>query len=87
MTYDIEFTKKATKELKLIDAKVAKQLMGKIEELAKDPYSKELDIKKLRGINDVYRLRHGKYRVLYEVNNSKLIVTVIKVGARGEVYG
>jgi mRNA interferase RelE/StbE len=85
--YEIEFTKKATKELKAIDKKIAVNLIKKIYILSKDPYAKVLDIKKLKGIKNVYRLRYREYRVIYEINNNKLVITIIKVGARGGVYG
>lgn len=85
--YEIEFTKKATKELKALDKKIACSLIKKIEVLSKDPYAKNLDIKKLRNIKNVYRLRYREYRVVYEINNHQLIITVIRVGARGGIYG
>lgn len=84
--YEIEFTKKATKELRIIDKQITVSLMKKINNLSKDPYAKNLYIKKLKNMKNLYRLRYREYRVIYEINNNKLVITVIKVGARGGVY-
>lgn len=44
------------------------------------------DIKPLVGYKGVYRLRVGDYRVIYTLNNDILLVTVVSVGNRGDVY-
>ena len=44
------------------------------------------DIKRLKNHNDLMRLRVGKYRVIYSVDNGKLIIYVIDAGNIGEIY-
>lgn len=44
------------------------------------------DIKKLKGHNDLLRLRVGDYRIVYTVNHGELVVIVIDAGNRGEIY-
>lgn len=44
------------------------------------------DIKKLKGHNNLFRLRVGDYRIVYTVDNGELIVYVIDAGNRGEIY-
>ena len=44
------------------------------------------DIKKLKGHNDLLRLRVGEYRIIYTVDHGELIVMVIDAGNRGEIY-
>ncbi len=44
------------------------------------------DIKKLKGHNDLFRLRVGNYRIIYTVDSGKCIVFVIDAGNRGEIY-
>lgn len=44
------------------------------------------DIKKLKGHNDLLRLRVGNYRIIYTVNHGELIIIVIDAGNRGEIY-
>lgn len=44
------------------------------------------DIKQLRGHSDIYRLRVGTYRIIYSINNGELLIYVIDVGNRGDIY-
>jgi len=46
----------------------------------------EGDVKKLKGMNEVYRLRVGDFRVIFEKNDNKLIIVVIDIGNRGQIY-
>lgn len=84
--YDIEFTKQATKDLLRIPENYSVLIIDKIKKLAIDPYSKELDIKKLKGI-DGYRLRVGEYRIIYDLDKGQLIVQIVKIQSRGNIYG
>lgn len=84
--YEIEFMKRAVKELRAIPNNSANDIMKKIRALAENPYRQDLDIKKLKGLEKVHRLRVGDYRVIYEINNKRLIITIIKVGSRGGIY-
>ncbi len=62
--------------------KLVRQKLGTI---AKDPYAKHTNAKKLQG-RDGYRLRVGDWRVIYEIQNDQLVILVLKVASRGEVY-
>jgi mRNA interferase RelE/StbE len=85
--YRVEFTRQATKDLKQIPKEYIALIMNKLKTLAINPYEKNLDIKKLKGIEGAYRLRIGLYRVVYEIENKKLLITIIKVQSRGNIYG
>ena len=52
--------------------------------LADDPFPR--GARKLSGYDDVYRIREGRYRILYSASKEKLIVVVLKVGHRRDVY-
>lgn len=84
--YEIEFTKQATKDLLRIPKSYSILVIDRIKRMAVDPYSKELDIKKLKG-TEGYRLRVGEYRVIYDLDKKKLIVKIVKIQSRGNVYG
>lgn len=43
-------------------------------------------VRKLSGIEDVFRVRVGRFRIIYEMDGNKLIVTVIKIGHRKDIY-
>jgi mRNA interferase RelE/StbE len=84
--YNIEFTKQAIKDLRKIPRNNVSKVIEKIKILSGNPRDSKLDIKQLKGV-DGYRLRVGDYRVIYEIEDAKLIIKVIKVQSRGNVYG
>ncbi len=79
-SYNIKITKKAEKFIKIQDINTQKRIFKAILELPKG------DIKKLKGIDDVYRLRVGNFRILFEKNDDKLVIIIIDVGNRGQIY-
>ena len=54
--------------------------------LGDDPYREDADVKKLTGPSGLYRLRVGSYRVAYQINDGELVILVVKVGDRRDVY-
>ena len=82
--YDLLIKPSAVKELKAIKTKKDRQRISrKIQDLADDP--RPSGCKKLSG-NTLYRIRQGNFRIVYEIQDKRLIVTVIKVGDRKEIY-
>ena len=84
--YSIEFVKSARKEFERLPAKIRGRVVEALTFLAQNPFSELLKVKKLRNMNEVFRIRIGDYRVLYGLQNDRLIVLVIKIGHRSEVY-
>lgn len=84
MSYKVEFSKGAKKQLGKLPLDVQQRIQTKISELAIEP--RPNGVKKLQGDDNSYRLRVGDYRVIYEVVDDVLIVTVIKVGHRSDIY-
>lgn len=85
MVYSVEFTKQAAKSLRKLPANAAPLIIKKIKELANDPFSPQLDIEKMQG-RDGYRLRVGNWRIIYELFQHQLLIVMIKIGDRKEVY-
>ena len=85
-TYAIEFVKSARKEFERLPIKTRVKTAEALSLLAQNPYSELLKVKKLKGADDLYRIRLGEYRLVYEIRNERLIVIVIKIGHRREVY-
>ena len=81
--FNIVFRKSVTKDLKAIPKKDQVRILQRIAQLAEDP--RPPASKRLSG-QQRYRIRQGIYRVLYEIEDDQLIVTVVKVGNRGDVY-
>lgn len=81
--YKIEFSKRVRKDFKGLPRNDANRILRKIEALALNP--RPPDSKKLTN-DQSYRIRIGNYRVLYEIEDGRLIVLVLKVGNRQDVY-
>lgn len=83
--FSIEFTKDARKALKIMPRNTARLVMEKIEALAADPMAPNNNVKKLTN-HPGYRLRVGDWRVVYLVYEHALLIAVIRIAPRGEVY-
>jgi mRNA interferase RelE/StbE len=83
--YHITYSKEATKALLRMPRNMAKLIREKLEMIAADPYADHPNAKKLQG-RDGYRLRVGDWRVIYKIQSEQLLIMVLKVASRGEVY-
>ena len=81
--YEIVFRKSVRKDLDPIPKRDVQRIVTDIAKLANDPRPPQS--RKLSG-SEKYRLRCGVYRVLYEIQDQILIVCIVKVGHRREVY-
>ncbi|MFJ4704837.1 type II toxin-antitoxin system RelE/ParE family toxin [Streptomyces anulatus] len=86
MKYAFRFTAAAQRQLRAIDRPTAMRILAALTALGDDPYREDADIKKLTGPSGLYRLRVGSYRVAYQVEDGELIILVVKVGNRRDVY-
>ncbi|RMF18832.1 MAG: type II toxin-antitoxin system RelE/ParE family toxin [Candidatus Dadabacteria bacterium] len=82
--YQIRFEKRAQKALVKLPKAVQQRIGKAIDGLAETPRPK--GVKKMSGYQDRWRIRVGDYRVVYEIEDDKLLVLVLRVGNRGEVY-
>jgi mRNA interferase RelE/StbE len=82
--YQIEFTKGALKQLKKLPTDIKERIDSKILELADEP--RPSGVKKLEGNDSLYRIRVNDYRVIYQIQDDVLLVTVVKAGHRREIY-
>ena len=83
MTYRIELTKGAERALRRIHPKETERIRAAIDGLAENP--RPQNSTHLVG-RPVWRMRVGNYRVIYDITDGQLMVTVVKVGHRGDVY-
>ena len=84
MTYQIEISNRAAKQLKKLSADIRDRVNEKILELAENP--RPSGVVKLETTDNKYRIRVGNYRILYEILDDVLIVKVVRVGHRRDVY-
>jgi mRNA interferase RelE/StbE len=83
--YGILFTKGADKALRGMPHELARRIREQLDLIAQDPYAQHNNVTKLQN-RPGYRLRVGDWRVIYELENDRLIILVLKIGSRGEVY-
>lgn len=83
MTYRIEFRPAAFKSLRSLDSLAYRRIRKAIDSLAEDPRPKGCT--KLTGM-DAWRVRVGQYRIIYTITDSELLVLVVKIGHRKEIY-
>jgi mRNA interferase RelE/StbE len=81
--YKLFFKKSVQKDLDRIPKKDLKRILSRIESLSVDPRPKGCE--KLTG-KERYRLRQGRYRIVYSIQDDELTVWVVKVGHRKDVY-
>ena len=82
--YQIELSKTASKQLKKLSKEEQGRIEEKIDELADNPRPE--GVVKLKDAENSYRIRVGNYRVLYDIFDHILLVNVIKIGHRKDVY-
>lgn len=83
MSYTIEILRSAQKRLAKIDRQDQAAVLSAIRNLADTP--RPIGCKRLSG-RPAWRLRIGNYRIIYEIYDDRLIILVISVGHRSEVY-
>ena len=82
--YSVRFKKSAVKELEAVATKADRlRIVKRIQSLAENP--RPNGSQKLSGF-ERYRIRQGRFRILYSIKDTELIVYVIKVGDRKDVY-
>jgi len=83
--YRIIYRRKVRNYLARLPLKIKSHIIDKLHELQKDPDSQKIDVDKLKG-EVGYRLRVGPYRIIYTRDRDQLIIEVVKVRTRGDIY-
>ena len=84
MRYKLEFTTSAFREFRSLDAVVQKRITTKVTSLCDDPFPS--GAKKLQGLSGHFRVRVGDYRIIYRVDGQRVVVVIVSVGHRREIY-
>lgn len=85
--YALKFYGSAVRDLERIDRPFQKIIKEKLLILARNPGALANNITRLSGSPDHYRLRIGSYRVIFEKRDKELVILVVRIGHRREVYG
>lgn len=84
MIYQIELSRIALKSMAKLQKRELVLIQKKIDALAKNP--RPLDIKKIQGDNNLYRLRSGNYPILFRIFDGKLLILIVDVDHRKDIY-
>ena len=84
MAYSVELAPAAKRQVRKLDRAIQERVIRRLEALGKDP--RPHGVEKLEGVESTYRVRLGEYRIVYEIQDKILVVLVLKVGHRKEVY-
>lgn len=82
--YQIVFRPSARKQFAKLPRDVQKRLKNKIDSLQHDP--RPQGVKKLAANEDLYRIRIGDYRIIYQIQDRQLVILLLKIGHRREIY-
>lgn len=82
--YSVEIARSAEKVLLKLPKQAVVKIMKRIVNLSSEPYPP--DCRKLSGEDNVFRIRVGNYRIIYEIFEKKVVIVVLKVGHRKDIY-
>lgn len=82
--YSVRFVRSARKELEALPDTAINRIFPRIEALANNP--RPAGCKKLRGARDLWRIRIGNYRVIYQIEDAILLVEIRALGDRKDIY-
>lgn len=84
--YKIIFSNDAEKTLEKLDKSMIKRIFKALDLLSNNPFNAP-NVKRMKGAEDqVFRLRVGDFRIIYEVKKNELIIFVVRIGPRGDIY-
>jgi len=84
MAYTVEFTARAVRDLRAIARADQERIAKRIDGLAENP--RPYGVRKLEGEDGLYRIRVGDFRIIYLIEDRRLVVVVIRIGNRRDVY-
>jgi mRNA interferase RelE/StbE len=84
LAYRIELSKRAERDFRQLPRNAQRQVARKMEALKEEP--RPAGAKQLSATEGIYRVRSGDYRILYRIEDDVLLVLVVRIGDRREVY-
>jgi mRNA interferase RelE/StbE len=84
MKYSVEFRPAVLKSIKGLPRKDLRRIKKRIDELAEnlpDP-----NTTKMKGNNTFHKIRSGDYRIIYEIHADRLVILIVKIGRRKDIY-
>ena len=85
MTYRIALKPAAQRQIRKLPRRAQLRVIARIERLAADPYPS--GVRKLKAETSLFRVRDGNYRIVYTVQEERLVVLIVRIGDRRDAYG
>jgi mRNA interferase RelE/StbE len=82
--YTVEFAPPAAKQFRKLRGDIRDRVAARVDSLALDP--RPHGVEKLAGADNLYRVRVGDFRIVYEIHDKRLIVLVLRIADRKDVY-
>ena len=82
--YRIDVSATAERQLRKLEPEARARIVDAIKNLASNPRPR--GSRKLRGYEDVFRIRTGVFRIIYSIEDDRLLIIILKVGHRREIY-
>ena len=82
--YRIEFAPAAVRQFRELAGPIRRRIQSKIDSLGDEP--RPHGCEKLEGADDLYRVRVGDWRIIYQIGDRQLLVLIVKIGNRRDVY-
>jgi len=84
MKYQVDFKPSAARQLRKLPKDIAERISKKIDYLANNPFPHGYT--EMKGSKDFYRIKAGDYRIIYTVEHGELLILVVSIGHRREIY-
>ncbi len=84
MKYEISFKPSVARQLRKLAKDIAKLISKKIDSLADNPFPHGYT--EMKGSKNFYRIKAGDYRIIYTVEHGELLILVVSIGHRREIY-
>ncbi len=84
MKYQIKILSKARRSIKKLPKSVQENIKNAVRNLGENP--RPNNVKKLSGSHDLYRIRLGDYRIIYQIKDDILLIVIVMAGHRKEIY-
>jgi mRNA interferase RelE/StbE len=82
--YKVKIEDKVVKFLQMLDSKIRRQIINKLRALAQNP--RPAGCTAIKGDKNLYRIRSGDYRIVYRIHDRELLVLVVRIGHRKNIY-
>ncbi len=84
MAFRVELLPSAAKTLGKMDPTIRRRILRRLEALGAEP--RPADVKRLQGRSDQWRIRVGDWRIIYRIEDERLLILVVRIGHRSSVY-